>query len=212
VRFVFVGFLTIAAFAPNSVQAEPDNSLQIYAVQILAESEQSVAGAGIYLGHGLVITASHVHGSEPPGVRIGGLNASAKWIKRGDFQTTDLALLSIDEEQLPISLRLPSIQLCQQPPQVGAPVILASPRGITRSQIASPLLLAQQYRKTFSTLISDVATNGKSGSGVFDAKTKCLFGIVSRKFVNNIEHKDIATYFVPATEIQTFVPAGTRWR
>jgi hypothetical protein len=35
--------------------------------------------------------------------------------------------------------------------------------------------------RKFSTLISDVATTGNSGSGVFDAGNKCLLGIMSRK-------------------------------
>ena len=36
-------------------------------------------------------------------------------------------------------------------------------------------------QKRFSTVISDVATTGNSGSGVFDAGQKCLLGIMSRK-------------------------------
>jgi len=73
------------------------------------------------------------------------------------------------------------------------------------------MLLPPDYQVKFPTLISDVDTGGKSGSGVFDAEKKCLLGILSLKITNNLVHKDIATYFVPASTIRSFVPAGTRW-
>jgi hypothetical protein len=44
-------------------------------------------------------------------------------------------------------------------------------------------------------VISDVATTGNSGSGVFDAGQKCLLGIMSRKITvraNTPDEKDIA--------------------
>jgi hypothetical protein len=51
-------------------------------------------------------------------------------------------------------------------------------------------------------VISDAATTGNSGSGVFDAGQKCLLGIMSRKiFTRESEPKDIAKYFVPASTL-----------
>ena len=211
-RFVTAVCLTLTTFAISGAQAEPtDNSLQVYVVQVLHDLTQAGGLGGVYLGNGLVITAAHVGGPDTQGVRIDGQNVSAKIIKRGTFETIDLALLSMDEEKLPISLRLRRMPLCQRPPQVGAPVIVAAPQGITRSRIMSPLLLPANLRWKFPTVISDVATSGKSGSGVFDAEKKCLLGILSLKITNEIEHKDFATYFVPARIIQSFVPTGTRW-
>jgi hypothetical protein len=61
-------------------------------------------------------------------------------------------------------------------------------------------------------LISDVATTGNSGAGVFDAGSRCLLGIISRKIsvrLNGVdEQKDIAKYFVPASAIRAFIPAN----
>jgi hypothetical protein len=67
-------------------------------------------------------------------------------------------------------------------------------------------------------VIGDVATTGNSGSGVFDARHKCLLGIMSQKFSNSrirvdtgeVEIHDIAKYFVPATTIADFLPAEFR--
>ena len=78
----------------------------------------------------------------------------------------------------------------------------------------SPQLLPVQYRARFSTVISDVATTGNSGSGVFDAANKCLLGIMSRKIQvrpegadPKREFKDLAKYFVPAAAITAFIPS-----
>jgi hypothetical protein len=116
----------------------------------------------------------------------------------------------MDQTKIPDSLRERRMTLCQEQPPAGAPVILAAPEGITRTSIASPTLIPPEYRTKFSTLISEGSTDGKSGSGVFDAEGKCLLGILSLKITNNIEHKGIASYFVPASTIQSFIPVEIR--
>ena len=82
----------------------------------------------------------------------------------------------------------------------------------------SPALLPFNVRRRFSTVISDVATTGNSGSGVFDAGNKCLLGIMSRKISvrpnsadAESEEKDIAKYFVPASTIRAFIPTEYRF-
>jgi hypothetical protein len=72
--------------------------------------------------------------------------------------------------------------------------------------------------RRFSTVIADVARTGNSGSGVFDAQHKCLLGIMSRKISltrtlsdsGKTETRDIAKYFVPASEIAAFLPTDLR--
>ena len=198
-----------------------DDSLRLYAVNIVQDPPQSWTGYGIYLGRGLVITAAHVVGSASrtkPSVRIAGLDLPATAIREGSFERVDLTLLSIDEQKLPISLQMRRMPLCEKPPWVGEPVIVAVPEGTARSRIMSPLFLQPAYRIKFGTVIADVATTGNSGSGVFDAGNKCLLGIMSRKFQvtptsagAGSEPKDIAKYFVPASTIRAFIPAEYRF-
>jgi hypothetical protein len=131
------------------------------------------------------------------------------------FEKVDLALLSVNEEKLPISLRLRRMPLCQRPPWVGEPVIVAIPESTARSHVMSPMLLPPIYRRKFPTVISDVATTGNSGSGVFDAGSKCLLGIMSLRIYilpsgDRTKQKDIAKYFVPASIIAAFIPADYR--
>jgi hypothetical protein len=153
-----------------------------------------------------------------PSVRIAGMDLPATAIKEGTLERLALTLLSIDEQKLPIYLRLRRMPLCEKVPWVGEPVIVAIPEGTARSRLMSPQLLPPAYRIRVSTVIRDVATTGNSGSGVFDAGQKCLLGIMSRKITvrpntapGKAEEKDIAKYFVPASTIRAFIPTEYRF-
>jgi S1-C subfamily serine protease len=216
VRFAFCLLLMVMAWVPlGFAQEEPtDDSLRIYAVNIIRDPPQEWTGYGIYLGRGLVLTAAHVVGSAAqtkPSVRIAGLVLPAAAVKEGAFGRIDLTLLKVDEQKLPVSLRLRRAPLCQRPRWGGQPVIVAIPEGTARSRIMSPQLLPAQYRARFSTFISDVASTGNSGSGVFDGANKCLLGIMSGKITVRTdpksEPKDLAKYFVPAETIAAFIPS-----
>jgi hypothetical protein len=200
-------FVILAVFSPLGLaHGQPtDDSLRIYAVNIVRDPPQEWTGYGIYLGNGLVI--AHVVGRAArtkPSVRIAGIDLPATAIREGwfelqdltlrnrladllaayregGFDLQDLTLLSIDEQKLPPSLRMRRMPLCDNPPWVGEPVIVAVPEGTARSRIMSPFLIQASLRARFSSLIRDVATTGNSGSGVFDATRKCLLGIMSRK-------------------------------
>jgi hypothetical protein len=199
--------LGYARAQPTDHPQSTGDSLRLYAVNI-------GTNYGVYLGNGLVITAAHVLGSAShtePIVRIAGTDLPAKIIRKGPYELMDLMLLSVDEQKLPIYLRMRRMPLCVKAPWVGEPVIVAIPEGTARSRIMSPRLLPPAYRLRFSTVISDVATTGNSGSGVFDAGQKCLLGIMSRKIFTRAdaesEPKDIAKYFVPASTIGKFRPS-----
>jgi len=217
IKFCFVA----TALGPLAcLHAEPaDDSLRLYAVNILQDPPQPWPGYGIYLGKGLVITAQHVVGSAArtkPSVRIAGLDLPAHAIKEG--KQVDLTLLSIDEQKLPIYLQMRRMPLCEKPPWPGERVIVAIPEATAPSHVMSPQLLPFSMRKRLPTVISDVATTGNSGSGVFDAGNKCLLGIMSRKIyvpANSADpeskERDIAKYFVPASTIRGFIPTDYRF-
>ena len=132
------------------------------------------------------------------------------------YEQVDLTLLAVDQTKLPVSLQLRRMPLCQTPPWAGEPVIVAIPESIAQSTIMSPRLLPPDVRTRFTTVISDVATTGNSGSGVFDADRGCLLGIMSRKIIGQksllgmTKQKDIAKYFVPAATIAAFIPSEYR--
>ena len=166
----------------------------------------------------MVITAAHVAGF-PPQVEIAGAKVPTKAVKRGDLNDVDLTLLSIDE-QLPDKLGLGHIALCQKPPGTGEPVFIVVPEEVMQTYVISQSLLPPNIPAKFRTAIRDFGP-GYSGTGVFDAKEKCLLGIISRK-ISGVEIKqvngrivrepiNIAKYFVPASEIASFIPPDLRF-
>jgi len=225
-RFTIGFFLALTALPLLGfahAQTDPaDDSLRLYAVDIWHDPPQTWgAGRGVYLGNGLVLTAAHVVDSAArtrPSVRIAGMDLPAKASKEGKVGGVDLTLLSIDEQKLPIYLKMRRMPLCEKKPQPGEHVIVAVPEETARSYIMSPLSLPFRVPRKFSTLISDVGATENSGSGVFDAGNKCLLGIISRKFFMRLnsgeagsQEKDIAKYFVPASTIRAFIPTEYRF-
>jgi hypothetical protein len=66
-----------------------DDSLRVYAVNIIWDPPQEWTGYGIYLGGGLVLTAAHVVGSAArtrPSVPIAGRALRATPVKEGSFE------------------------------------------------------------------------------------------------------------------------------
>jgi Trypsin-like peptidase domain len=235
---VWFGFIVIAAATvPLHAQSSdgslsPDDSLRIYAVNVVHSRplEEPFIGYGIYLGQGAVITAAHVVGRWPsfisnPRVLIAGQELPAKIIKEGSADTIDIALLSVDEARLPVSLRLRRNPLCKAPPRAGEDVIVVLSYGTVRSRIIFPQLLPPRYRTNFNTFISDVPIAGGSGSGIFRAERKCLLGILTSKIweynfrmengriVRDLAKNtvDIARHFVPASTIVEFMPPEFRF-
>jgi hypothetical protein len=208
-----LGCIAAAVYVGPTHPQDANNPLRFYAVHV-------GGGYGVYLGRGIVITAAHVAGLEPR-VVIAGRNVPTKVIKRGGVNNIDLTLLSIDE-QLPTRLGLRHMPLCQNSPRIGEPVLVAIPEGVVRSYVLSPSQLPPDIsaKWRWRTTIRYVSP-GNSGSGVFDAKEKCLLGIISRK-ISLIEIKrangheireayDIAKYFVPVSEIAKFMPPEVRY-
>jgi hypothetical protein len=197
-----------------------DDSLRIYGVAIknIRPLRGPFIGDGVYLGQGLVLTAAHVVSRWSflisPRVLIAGQDLPAKVLKKGSFEGTDLALLSIDEQHLPLRLRLRrNLSLCQTFPKIGADVAVVYPDRIAHSQIISPSLIAPVARTRFSTVLRDVQG---SGSAVFDAARRCLLGIISAAVPahSSLGYLDLnwrAGYFVPAFKIFDFIPAEFRF-
>ena len=216
--------ITAANVSAPAASENPDDSLRIYGIHVVHTPpfKDPFIGYGIYLGQGLVLTASHVVGRVPgyssPRVVIGGKDLPAKVLKQGAPDHTDLALLSVDQTLLPISLQLRRAPLCQFPLQVGMRVVVVYPERTVRSQIISPLLIPQEYRSKFPTLINEFQG---SGSGVFSADKKCLIGIMSARVTKfsyqgvkgamTMRENGYAGYFVPVSKGAKFISPDYRF-
>ena len=203
--------MTLSAPAFSEAAEKESGAPWIVAASIIRNGGPS--GSGVYLKSGLIITAAHLTAADANmGVRIAGVALPASVVKQGALEDVDLSLLSVDQEKLPARIGPFQMQLCEAPPWPGDPVIVVDDARATRSHIISPQVLPFGLRSKFSTLIGDVATTGNSGSGVFDPNRKCLLGIMSRKFTVGTPEgqRDVAKYFVPATEIREFIPVEFR--
>jgi hypothetical protein len=223
IRYLLLGATLLAFLNCQASRADDiDDSLLIYAVNIHRTPMQSWGpGYGIYLGKGLFITAAHVAGHTwltRPKVSIGGHEYPTSTVKAGSFEQIDLTLLSVEETLLPLRMRLRRNPICREDPRPGQSVVTVVPEGTARSRILAPDRLPLNMRR-FSTVIADVAHTGNSGSGVFDAQRRCLLGIISRKITQTgkrvstgkDETRDIAKYFVPASQILGFIPVEQRF-
>jgi Trypsin-like peptidase domain len=218
------GLMGAIALSGSARPQDAAESLKLYAVHVLRPPKEAFIGYGVYLGNGYVITAAHVAGLSlwtDVQVDIAGKKLPAKVIKRGQFHNIDLTVVSVDDQELPVSLRLRRMTVCKNSPWPGEEVVVATPEGIARSHVISPFQLPLGMSPKFQTAISDVATTGNSGSGVFDAHIKCLLGIVSGVIRQNTvrqeeghavtEIHDVAKYFVPSPAIADFIATDLRF-
>jgi len=226
VRVLSIGCAALAALAaPAGARAQSsDADLKAFAVHVNRTPRQSWPGYGIYLGNGLILTASHVPGSfaaSKPHVVIAGQDLPAGLVKEGSLDSVDLTLMSIDATKLPVRLQMRRMPLCEHPSHPGEAVIVVIPEGTARSRVVPREAIPADVRGRFDTAIADVATTGNSGSGVFDAANLCLLGIMSRK-ISIVQRgsrfgapvtatRDIAKYFVPAAVIKAFIPQGVTY-
>jgi trypsin-like peptidase len=215
--------LSVSADAPVSGAARTsDDSLLIYAIKVIhgRPLQKNFSGYGIYLGKGAVITAAHVMGRWPafianPRVVVAGRELPARIVKKGSPETIDLALLLVDERELPVSLRLRRNPLCKETARSGDDVIVASLQKTARSQIELPQAIPPEFRRDFNTFIRDEDV-GASGSGVFNAEKKCLLGIITTRtsvleFEGAKQHTIDFKHFVPAATIAKFIPPEFRF-
>ena len=202
----------LAGAAGSTAGETGEERLLPFAVHIDRTPKQSWPGYGIYLGNGLIITASHVVDQvsvTKPKVIIDGEALPAHAIKEGSLDTVDLTLLSIEPQRLPAKLDGRRLALCEAPPAVGDDVLVVIPERTTRTKIVSPEPFPWWVRLRFGTLVADVPGTGNSGSGVFDARSGCLLGIISRRISLRVQGALGETsdkYFVPAAAIREFIP------
>jgi len=216
-RALCIAVLAAMATGASCGAQTADETLKAFAVHVARTPLPDWgAGAGIYLGDGLVLTAAHVVGQSwltRPRVITGAATYTARAVKEGQFERTDLTLLTV-EGPIPQRLALRHLSLCGADSRPGEEVVSVTPETTVRTKIVPPGQLPPDARQ-FSPAFASVAQTGNSGSGVFDVQRRCLLGIVSRKISltgGRSDHggampRDIAKYFVPASAIAAFLPA-----
>lgn len=196
-----------------------EDALRLYAVGVVHSTpfRGTFSGVGVYVGNGLVVTAAHVVGRWPAisslAVLVAGKRLTAKVVKLGSLESTDLAVLSIDQEALPSILNLRRLPVCTSPVSPGQKVAVIEPERITLSKMISPELILPKFKARFPTLIEH---QQRSGSGAIAEPQMCLLGIMSRAILKYrlsqvappvMQPDGYAGFFEPANKIRAFLSA-----
>jgi hypothetical protein len=216
-----LGVIVAASLAGSARPQDTDDSLKIYGVHVDRTPQQSWTGLGIYLGQGMVLTPAHVSGLglwRRPRVEIAGKIYPTKVLKDGHFHRVDLTLLSIDVNELPVSLGLRRLPLCPVPSWSGEQIVIMTQENVVRSFVIPPAPLPAGY----NTAVKSVPDSGGSGSGVIGANKRCLVGMITRTIAGTktSEEEDgretvkpvtVAKYFIPASQTADFFPADLHY-
>jgi hypothetical protein len=196
---------TASGTAAVAQESEAHVPFKPFAIEFWHGLPRSIAGVGIYLGTGFAITAAHVTGQHSGWVRVDGQYVPASLIKFG-YPAVDLALFRLPDAKLPSELQDVTVQLCTEQPAPGTPAVLVTgPERITYTSLADPAMLNPESRAKLGTMITDVETSGRSGSGVFQADKKCLLGILSALVTNTATQKAIGSFYISADTIRAFL-------
>ena len=138
-------------------------------------------GSGIYIGDGIIMTASHIlnpnengcvyHSSIGDDVNVAindrVLDAKVlKFSKNFSFGENDVALVKIPEIYFSYYEGLHAMPLCVKPPQPNDDFALLGFRRLVPIEHSGPLIQGQFQQ-------------GDSGSGIINMQERCIYGIVS---------------------------------
>lgn len=143
-------------------------------------------GSAILLDSSTVLTAAHVVEGKPTDAKLyfilGAQNIPVEVIWEGKKDTLDVAVLRVKNADNKESAGRKIFEICDADSEVGRPVALVTP---TLSTSALTIPRDREEYSDIETLVVDRITvganGGHSGSGIFDIRTGCLAGIVSRK-------------------------------
>ena len=219
-----LGVIVAASLAGPARPQETDDSLKVYGVHVDRTPKQSWTGLGIYLGQGIVLTPAHVSGLgfwRKPRVEIAGKIYPTRVLKDGHFHRVDLTLLSVDVNELPVSLGLRRLPLCPDPSWPNEQVVLVTQENAVRSFVVPPARVPGGLQSGYRTAVGLAPETGGSGSAVIDANKRCLVGMITRTIsTGELIEEDgrkaeksvaVAKYFIPASQIASFLPAGLRY-
>src|SRR5262249_44488650 len=151
VTLCWVALAAMLGPAPARAQSD-DSDLRSLAAHVNRTPQQPWPGYGVYLGNGLILTASHVPGvfaQSKPRVAIAGQALPAALVREGSLDGVDLTLLAVDGTRLPVRLQMRRTPICPHPPYAGEAVVVATPEGTAPSRVLPPLAIPADMRGRF---------------------------------------------------------------
>lgn len=154
---------------------------EAYHLKVLTtHGTETISGSGVWMGHGKVLTASHLFTQYQSGdsirVELRGNTFAATLVARGRPEDADLALLAVQSAS-DIAWNGPPV--CTRPVPLSAPLRVVS-YDKALSTFASPDRISYGAGQAWSEATTASMSPGVSGSPVFDGTQACLTGIISR--------------------------------
>lgn len=168
-------------------------------------------GSGVYLGHGLVLTAAHVVKADPDhpevtvmmdGARIPGVVALINVM-----ENVDLAVIRLDGRVLaPLRRAQAGVAICPYNPGKGRPAVVISQGLVTRTSTVPVFTKSPPGEAEWTHMLTVGLHPGNSGGGVFDPTQGCLWGIVVQEISGKPDPKG------PFYDFTAFTGAVDIWR
>lgn len=197
--------------APTAQRAEGEALQRSVRVEVVLDGKVITSGHGTFVRPGIVATAVHVVDHVPDFAELRVRNLAGQAVASpyvgGHREGLDGALLFVHEPAgMGAAASLPPLPICTQPIQSAQPVVVAIGNSAIRSH-GSPDHLSPGAGTDH--LTHDLP-EGASGSGVFDAATGCLAGLVSQRRGLDVQVGDGAaklhtTRLTTAAEIQVLI-------
>jgi len=212
-RIVSLAFLlwTAPAMSALAESAPSPAEAGVRLEKPVGDNKQYSQGSGVFLGHGLVLTALHVvevnKASKSVTVLVDGRRTDGTVVWDGKHENLDLALVKIDPSALSAKRRAqPEVTVCSGNPGPSQPVTVAAMGIVTPTTTISTAITSDGKSEGWTNLLSTGFHHGNSGGGVFSAAQGCLWGIVTFEMGGNVRGQAIdITAFAPSSDIAVFL-------
>jgi hypothetical protein len=172
--------------APRRIDVAAEALQRSVHVEVLLNGNVISSGHGVVVRPGLVATAVHVVDRVPNHAELRVRNlfgqALATPSAGGHRDQLDGALLHVfNPEQLGLPASLTSARLCEYPIQSGQSLLVVTGNAATPTHGSPDHVAYAAGRPNGTDRITHALPPGASGSGVYDAESGCLAGVVSQR-------------------------------
>ena len=217
-RFLLTLVMSIAPICATRADAPSPADAGVRVEKPAGDGVHFMQGSGVYLGHGLVLTARHVvsvdSSSATVTVVMDGWRLSGTDIFDGARANLDLALIRIPMSSLSIARRAQAdVSVCRDNPEPSHPVLVAALGTLSIAATIPTPITSEGRTGSWTNILNKGYHRGNSGGGVFKPGERCLWGILETELsgpsLRTGAMLDL-TAFVPASDISAFLESYRR--
>lgn len=210
----FISALPLHSAARASDTQSTPEAVGVRIEKSVADGVHFSQGSGISLGGGRILTAAHVVAVNPgdPNVTvlIDGKRMTGVVTADGSAESLDLALIRLPLQALSAARRdQPEVAVCPDNPAPSRPVVVAGIGAVARTfTFPKPFTADGGNAGTWTNLLTTGFPPGYSGSGAFDSRRGCLWGILTLQLAGTPKSTGQPvqlTAMIPALQLADFI-------